>query len=148
MREKDLDEPVDEAKAGDAEEDQPPPPEDEEVVLVEHIVGEKTENVLLVFISPNSASPHCAGDLGGKEVAHWVDRPCSLGQAWVWEEAVVGLHIDPEAGKFIIEERVQYARADQDANKVEELAEGKSKVVDQGWHGRISLSYYHLWSSH
>ena len=58
LREDDLDEPVDEAKAGDEDENHPPPPDDEEVVLVEHVVGEKTENVLLVGIPPNSTSLH------------------------------------------------------------------------------------------
>ena len=104
MREKDLEEPVHEAKAGDEEEDQPPPPEEEEVVLVEHIVGEKAENIFLVVISPDSTSPHCAGDLGGEQMAHWVERTRSLGKARVQEEAIVGLNIDAVAGKFIIEE--------------------------------------------
>ena len=53
-----MDEPVEETEAGDEDEGDPPPPEDEEVILVEHIVGEKTENVRFVGISPNSTSLH------------------------------------------------------------------------------------------
>ena len=53
-----MEEPVHESKAGHEDESDPPPPEDEEVVLVEHIVGEKTENVRFVGISPNSTSLH------------------------------------------------------------------------------------------
>merc|ERR1719222_732322 len=68
--------PVDEGQAGDEDEGHPPPPDNEEVVLVEHIVGEKTENVLLVGISPNSTSLHTAGDLSGKKVAHGVGWAC------------------------------------------------------------------------
>ena len=66
LGEEDLDEPVDESKAGDEDEGHPPPPEEEKVVLVEDVVGEKAQNVLLVGISPNSTSLHCAGDLSGK----------------------------------------------------------------------------------
>ena len=66
MWEDDLEQPDEESKTGDEDEDHPPPPEDEEVVLVEHVVGEKTENVLLVGISSNSTSLHCARDLSGK----------------------------------------------------------------------------------
>ena len=50
-RDGDLDEPVDEADAGDGEEGDVPPPEDEEVVLVERIVGKEAESVLLVGVA-------------------------------------------------------------------------------------------------
>ena len=75
-RDGDLDEPVDEAEAGDEDEDYPPPPEDEEVVLVEHVVGGETENINPVGIAPDSTSVHCAGDLSGKEVTHRVSWAC------------------------------------------------------------------------
>jgi len=107
-----LEEPVHESKAGHEDESDPPPPEDEEVVLVEHIVGEETENVRLVGISPNPTSLHCAGDLGGKEMAHRVEWPSVVGDSWVRNEAVEGLNSDAIAGKFFIEEGVQYALAD------------------------------------
>ena len=98
-----MDEPVHEAKAGDEDEGHPPPPKDEEVVLVEHVVGEKTENVLLVGISSNSTSLHCAGDLSGKKVAHRVGWACQLGKVRVPDEAIIALDIDAVAGIFFVE---------------------------------------------
>ena len=104
MWEDDLEQPDEESKTGDEDEDHPPPPEDEEVVLVEHVVGEKTENVLLVGISSNSTSLHCAGDLSGKKVAHRVGWACQLGKVRVPDEAIVALDIDTVAGIFFVEE--------------------------------------------
>ena len=116
MGEKDLEEPVDKAKAGDEDENHPPPPEDEEVVLVEHIVGQKTEDVLLVGVPSDSTSLHCARDLGGKEMAHRVEWTGSLWKIRVGDEVIVGLDIDAIAGKFVVEEGVEYALADKDDN--------------------------------
>lgn len=142
MGEKDLDEPVHEGKAGEEDEDDPSPPEDEEVVLVESVVGEKTENVVAVGASHEIANLIIARDLSGKQVAHRVDWSCSLQYARVLFPGPVGVNIDAVVGIFVVEERVQYGLADQDDNKVENLAEGKSKVVDYGLHGR-SFSFQH-----
>ena len=57
-RDRDLDEPVNEAEAGDEDEDDPPPPKDEEVVLVEDVVGEEAENVFPVGVTRDPTSPH------------------------------------------------------------------------------------------
>ena len=72
LGQEDLDEPVHDAKAADRDGDHVPPPEDEEEVLVEHIVGKKTESVVLVVAACDCTRPHVAGDLRGEEVAHWV----------------------------------------------------------------------------
>ena len=78
MGEKDLDKPVEEAEAGDADEGEPPPPEDEEVVLVEQVVGEKAEDVIFVAAPCRRASVNIARYLGGKKGAHWVARFCQI----------------------------------------------------------------------
>ena len=53
LGEDNLEEPVDKGETGDEDEGGPPAPEDEEVVLVEHVVWKKTENIALVGTSPN-----------------------------------------------------------------------------------------------
>ena len=57
-RDGDLDEPVNEAEAGDEDENDPPPPKDEEVVLVEDVVWEEAENVFPVRVARDPTSPH------------------------------------------------------------------------------------------
>ena len=57
-RDGDLDEPVNEAEAGDEDENDPPPPKDEEVVLVEDVVWEEAENVFPVRVACDPTSPH------------------------------------------------------------------------------------------
>ena len=78
MGEKDLDKPVEEAEAGDADEGEPPPPEDEEVVLVEQVVGEKTEEVIFVVTSPRRTNINIARYLGGEKGTHWVAWFCQI----------------------------------------------------------------------
>ena len=57
-REQELNKPVDEPDAGEADKEDVPGPEDEEVVLVEDVVGEEAENVFPVRVARDPTSPH------------------------------------------------------------------------------------------
>ena len=70
----DLHDSVDKTDGGDDDEEGPPDPEDEEVVLIEQIVGENTNNILVVNISTarNGSSANITGNLCRKYMTHWI----------------------------------------------------------------------------
>ena len=102
-RERELNKPVDEPDAGEADEEDVPGPEDEEVVLVEGVVGQEADDVVLVGAAGGRAGLHRAGHLSWEEMAHWVGHwvgqlNCSI----VWNKALIVLHIAAVVRKLVV----------------------------------------------
>ena len=102
-REQELNKPVDEPDAGEADKEDVPGPEDEEVVLVEGVVGQEADDVLLDGAPGDRAGLHRAGHLGWEEMAHWVGHWVGqLNRSVVWNKALIVLHIAAVVHKLAV----------------------------------------------